>query len=230
MNLPFFYEHAHALKRGLWEGEECFHCIKVLRHGVSDTICLADGEGTLKRCVITEILSPDRCRLRVISSEKRQRSSHLHLLVAPPKSGNRLSFLVEKLSELGVEAIHLLTARYSVRQKVDRTRLDKVAISAMKQSENAFKTQIHAPLDFTSLLAKPWPPARYIAVARSSDSPTLPTTQEKTALLVGPEGGFASEERSLAQQKDFIPFSLSEHVLRTETAAILAAHRFLTSL
>ena len=217
--------------------EESRHAVRVLRMREGDGIFVTDGRGSLYRCVIIE--ANDRsCTvepLSVATSHNQQEYAvSLHLAVAPTKNPARMEWLVEKAVELGVGEITLLQCDHSERTFLKTDRLEKLAVSAMKQSLHTMLPRINPPVNL-----KDWMNSqqmsfnsqlKFIAHCESY-KPRTPLVsvlipKSDPTILIGPEGDFSEEEIALALQHGFHPVSLGSSRLRTETAALYAVAVF----
>lgn len=219
--------------------EESKHCVRVLRLGVGDVVFLADGLGTLLRASILEAL-PKGCLLRIEERFDRweARPYHLHLAVAPTKSPDRYEWMVEKATEVGVDEITPLICARSERKVFTTDRVERIAVSAMKQSLKAQLPVIHPATTFKDLINTPFDGVKLIAFCGEGarlgliDAVAM-SRQNKGALrclvLIGPEGDFSPEEVATANDRGFQSIHLGPSRLRTETAGLVATI-FLLSL
>lgn len=208
------------------EDEEFQHCIKVLRHQPGDTIGLMDGLGNLAEAILIKITGKT-AHLEI----SRQwtlpaKPFRHHLAIAPTKNIDRMEWMLEKACELGLDEITFFQSQNSERGKLRTDRLEKKAISALKQSKSGYLTQIHPLTDLDALLQSAKADTRYIAVVQP-DLPyfsTVLAAQQSVLTLIGPEGDFTEAEVVRARDAGFIPISLGHSVLRTETAGLMACH------
>lgn len=223
----FFYQPNLSNNNTYLEGEEYQHCIKVLRKRVGDDIGLLDGKGKKIIGTISEITNK-RCTVEVkeetILPEK---PFYNHVAIAPTKNMDRMEWFVEKTCELGIDEISFLQTKNSERTKLRIDRLEKKAVSALKQSKNGWLTRINPLAKLTDFLKKDVADCeRFIAVVED-DLPYFATTlskNQKTLCLIGPEGDFSPEEVERALNKGFKKVSLGKSTLRTETAGLIACH------
>lgn len=206
--------------------EESKHCTKVLRMGVGDMITLTDGRGTLAKA---RIVDPDSraCCVEIVERQEGcgRRPFSLHLAVAPTKNVARIEWLVEKAVEMGVEVITPVLCQHSERGVLKEDRLDKIVISAMKQSLKAYKPIIQPLTPVRELIQQPFSGQRFIAYCDGNTRIPLRecyTPGENALILIGPEGDFSPEEVDFALQQGFRPVTLGNCRLRTETAAMAA--------
>lgn len=210
--------------------EDSKHCVKVLRMGEGDTIEVVDGNGTLYTCRIT-MAHPKRCAVEV--TERMQQPPHwghrIVLGVAPTKNLDRIEWLVEKCVEMGVDRIIPLRCHNSERTVLKTERLKKIMVSAMKQSLKATLPLLDEMTPVAQVLAEPFEGTRCIAYCDEQ----LPRGQRLTLtgvyrpgqdvmVLIGPEGDFSPKEVQAARDAGFMPVTLGESRLRTETAALMA--------
>jgi len=219
--------------------EEAQHAVRVLRLQMGDEINLMDGCGTFYRAIITEA-SNHHCRYRIEEREVQQPewAASIHLAVAPTKNMDRMEWLAEKATEVGLDRLSLLDCRFSERRVVKTDRLDKILVAAMKQSHKAWKPQLEEMQPFQRFIARnDLPSQRFIAHCYQPediavDSPEDPkpflldVLQPRTSalVLVGPEGDFSIDEVRAAEAAGFQSVSLGTSRLRTETAALVAVH------
>jgi len=209
--------------------EESKHLIKVLRKSVGDQVHFTDGKGHLYLCRIEEA-NQKATALRVV--EKQTESSkayHIHLAIAPTKNADRMEWMVEKSVEIGLDELILMKTANSERSFLKPDRLEKKAISAMKQSLKTTRTDIADTVDFEKLINDPKFSEfeKFIAFVDQENQNHLLHLASKNKpylVLIGPEGDFTPEEIELAKQSNFIPCSLGKSRLRTETAGLAAVH------
>lgn len=209
--------------------EESKHCIRVLRLTEGEIIHLVDGRGGWYRC---EIITPNpkHCEVRILEKEEdhRQRDFHLHIAIAPTKNIERLEWFLEKATEIGVDEITPLLCEHSERRVVKAERLEKVLVAAMKQSLKAYLPTLNPLTDFRTLVSRKADGLRCIAHCEKEEERRLLKNAyrrgENATILIGPEGDFSPVEIELAKREGFIPISLGDNRLRTETAGIVACH------
>ena len=213
------------------DAEESRHAVRVLRQREGDTVYVTDGRGSLFHCRIVD--ADDRaCVVDPFATLDVQRTpASLHLAVAPTKNPSRMEWLVEKAVEVGVGEITLLQCDHSERTFLKTDRLQKLAVSAMKQSLHLTLPAINSAVVLSKWLnTYSFPCQKYIAHCEA-DKPRTPLAEvlcpgNDTAILIGPEGDFSDEEIALALEKGFTPVSLGPSRLRTETAALYATVAF----
>ena len=214
--------------------DESGHCIKVLRHRSGDEISVIDGCGTLYRCRITTD-SPKGVEAMVISSEE-DWGGHpyrLHLAVCPTKNNDRYEWFAEKACEIGFDELSPVIGEHSERRVLKTARVEKVLISAAKQSLKAVVPAVNEPVSVKEFIEahKEDNALRLIAycfederVPRRSIKEVLEESEEREIIvMIGPEGDFSKAEAEMALAAGFIPVHLGASRLRTETAALTAA-------
>lgn len=208
---------------------EARHCIQVLRHKVGDRIHFIDGQGGLYEGEIAEA-GKKTCLLKVISHKENhgKRPYRVHLAVAPTKNISRMEWLLEKATEIGLDTFTPLLCSHSERRVLKLERLEKIAISAAKQSVKAYLPQLNPLTSFEAFLKEaPAEAGRYIAYLGEGVKESLKQNYkpgQDVCLLIGPEGGFSPQEAEAAVSSGFTPVTLGESRLRTETAALVACH------
>ena len=221
-----YYEK--ELKSGVHylDEKESKHCAQVLRQQVGDEIEIVDGLGSCYQARLTAV-HKKKCEFEITNQTTAQpKPFFTHLAIAPTKSMDRVEWMVEKLCEIGVDKITFLETEHSERRKLKIERLEKKAISALKQSKNPFKTQINELQTFSSFIKEVKIENRFIAHVDASH-PYLGDVAKAatdTLILIGPEGDFSNQEIEAAVAIRFTPVSLGQSTLRTETAGLLACH------
>lgn len=208
--------------------EEAGHCIRVLRQGEGDEILLTDGQGSFYKATIVRA-HPKHCEVRIVETwvQAALWPFYLHIAVAPTKNMDRMEWFVEKAAEIGINEITCLNCRFSERRDIKPARLEKILVSAMKQSQKARLPKLTGMIDFKTFVAQPFEGRKLIAHCEEGEKPLLKQIYhpgENALILIGPEGDFSPEEIRLAEANGFEPISLGESRLRTETAALVACH------
>jgi len=203
------------------------HCIRVLRLDVGDTITLTDGTGNFYEANILDA-NPKATAVKVLAKNTVAPFPYqVHLAVAPTKNISRTEWAVEKCTEIGVQEISLLNCEHSERKTVKTPRLERLITAAMKQSLKAYRPALNAIMSFSDFIEQPFKGQKFIAYLDEKYDTHLIQKVEggKDALiLIGPEGDFSREEVNLAIERGFVPVSLGDSRLRTETAMITACH------
>ncbi len=208
--------------------EEAGHCLRVLRLGVGDEITLTDGKGQFCRAVISAATGK-RCQVKVTQTIVQEPlwKGHLHLAMAPTKNMDRVEWFAEKATEIGFDELSFLNCRFSERKVIKTERVEKIVVSAMKQSLKARKPLVNEMTDFVRFMERDWPGQKFICHCHEGEKPLLRELMdpgEDALVLVGPEGDFSPEEVALAESKGFRAVSLGRSRLRTETAALVGVH------
>ena len=214
--------------------DESGHCIKVLRHRCGDEISVIDGRGTLYRCRIVSD-SHKEVVAQVIDSVQ-DWGGHpyrLHLAVCPTKNNDRYEWFAEKACEMGFDELSPVIGDHSERRILKTQRVEKILISASKQSLKAAVPVVNEPVSVKEFIAANASQESLKLIAYCFDDERVPRRSIKEVLagydgtdvivMIGPEGDFSHEEAELALQAGFIPVHLGASRLRTETAAVTAA-------
>lgn len=210
--------------------EESSHCVQVLRRTAGDEIQVTDGVGNLYHC---EITNPHRkhCEVRILSVEtpEAMHEGYIHICIAPTKNIDRTELAIEKCVEMGVDEITPILCEHSERKTVNMDRLQKILVSAAKQS---LKTRFPKLNPLTKMTDLHIDGDKFIAHCiegyKASDNKyALQQCVERghrTTVLIGAEGDFSPAEVKWALTNGYKPVSLGAARLRTETAAIVACH------
>ena len=220
----YFYSQNISKDMIVLEDQEMLHCVKVLRNKLGDNVYVVDGLGNLFYAEIVNILSKE-CHLKILSSESIQRKIKVHLLISPTKNHKRIDWMIEKIVEIGVERVTFLICKNSIRKNINITRLNKIALSAMKQTQNAFLPQIDDCISFKDIFSIVSSKEKYIAHLNRKDMLHLSSVlkhQNSRCILIGPEGDFTEEEVIDAVNNGFKEVSLGSSRLRTETSGIVS--------
>lgn len=206
--------------------EEARHCVRVLRLKEGVIIDLTDGKGSFYKAVI-EQANQKHCIVSITETISKPVSwpFHLHIAVAPTKNMDRLEWFAEKATEIGIDHITCLNCRYSERREVKRERIEKILVSAMKQSLKAVLPELTGMTEFEKFIKQTFDGKKFIAHCEEGDKQLLKHAYnpgENALILIGPEGDFSTEEIAMAIDEGFIPITLGESRLRTETAALTA--------
>ena len=223
------------------DAEESRHAVRVLRMREGDTINVTDGRGNLYQCTIINASDKSCVVSDAIVISLPFTPSHslslpqIHLAVAPTKNPARMEWLVEKAVEIGVGEITLLQCDHSERSFLKTERLEKLAVSAMKQSLHTVLPTINPPVKLSEWLSQAFRQSgtqvlKLIAHCEA-DKPRTPLAAalqpgRDAVVLIGPEGDFSEEEIQLALECGFTPVNLGPSRLRTETAALYAVTAF----
>lgn len=226
--MQLFYESNIAEEFNLNE-EESRHAIKVLRKKDGDVIHVVNGKGAMAECIITDA-HPKKTRLKLqsIQNEFEKRNYKLHIGIAPTKNIARLEMFIEKAVEIGVDEITLLQCFNSERKNVKVDRLEKMIISACKQSLKAYFPPINDMTKLTNFVKKVDSNQKLIAYCGDEYlrlNILKASLSNDTCIMIGPEGDFSKEEVKTAINEGFEVVSMGNSRLRTETAGIVAVSR-----
>jgi len=206
------------------DAEESRHAVRVLRMAEGDPLSLTDGKGFLYSAKVTRADSK-KCGFEISGKrEIRKRDFFIHIAIAPTKNADRIEWFVEKALEIGVDEISFMLCRNSERKVINTERIEKIAISALKQSQQAWMPTIHAITPFKEVLGFKGD-QKFIAYVDESNPTHLQSVAvrgKKYVVLIGPEGDFTGEELQQAGENGFKKISLGPHRLRTETAGLAA--------
>lgn len=208
--------------------EEAAHAVRVLRLQPGDEIALTDGKGYFYKAEISTA-NQKRCLVNILAKEEQPPlwKGHLHLAMAPTKNMDRIEWFAEKATEIGFDELSFLNCRFSERKVLKTERIQKILVSAMKQSLKARLPILNEMNDFKRFVTQPHRGKKFIAHCHEGEKPLLQTQivpGEDALVLIGPEGDFSEEEVKLAIGNGFQPISLGSSRLRTETAALVACH------
>jgi 16S rRNA (uracil1498-N3)-methyltransferase len=228
MNL-FYHPLAKHGEKVILDAPESVHLVKVLRKKDGDLIDFTDGKGNHFKATL-EIQKRQTIAIMDSAIFYPPSPSFLEIAIAPTKNVERLEWFVEKAVEFGIEKISLIHCQNSERPHLKLDRLERIAISAMKQSLKFYLPQITEMTSYTAWLDQCNTEVKCIAhcredqVRKSLKNTLVPG--KTTCIAIGPEGDFSKEEIAAANQKGFLGVSLGSSRLRTETAAIAAVHTF----
>ena len=208
--------------------EEAQHCVRVLRLTAGDEISLTDGKGNFYRAEIS-VATHKRCLVNIKETIYQEPlwDGHLHIAMAPTKNMDRNEWFAEKATEIGFDELTFLNCRFSERKVIKTERIEKILVSAIKQSLKARLPRLNEMTDFCTFIEIDFKGQKFIAHCYEGEKPLLKdvlTKGEDALVLIGPEGDFSEEEVKKAIEKGFVPISLGKSRLRTETAALVACH------
>lgn len=207
--------------------DESKHIVKVLRKAVGDELYITNGFGWMFTAKIT-VADIKNCVAVVISKVlQEQRTYKVHLAVAPTKMNDRYEWFLEKATEIGIDEITPIICDHSERKVIKMDRYEKILQSAMKQSLHYYIPKLNKPTPFKTFINQEFTSQKFIAHCEETDRKALKIelqAQTDVTLLIGPEGDFSTTEIKQAIEKGFVPTTLGNTRLRTETAAIVACH------
>ena len=230
-----FFFVPDAANRTELPDDEAKHAVRVLRLAEGDELLLMDGEGSFFRAEITAA-SSHRCMYKVLEVMPQERAwdGHIHLAMAPTKLNDRVEWFSEKATEIGMDELSFLECRFSERRVIKCERIDKILVSAVKQSHKAWKPVLNEMLPFERFVKQERKGDKFIChcynqedIDEGAEKPFLMDVLQRGAestVLIGPEGDFSIDEVKLALQHGYRSVSLGTSRLRTETAALVAVH------
>jgi len=225
--MPYFFQENLTQHSFALSSEESKHITKSMRLKEGDLIWVTDGRGTLAKAALTNVFK-DSCEVEIKEPVFHDKSTakKLHLAVAPTKNPDRMEWLVEKAVEIGVSQISFVVCSRSERKHVDLSRLYRIAIAALKQSQGTWLPELQT-LSFSQFLSdsSALHADKFIAYcddkAQALEISDLKLQHEQAVFLIGPEGDFTPQEVNFARENGFQQVSLGEKILRTETAGVL---------
>lgn len=203
------------------------HCIRVLRMHAGESVEVVDGKGFCHRCILADD-NPKAAAVEIVESVPMPSAWNysITVAVAPTKNMDRMEWLIEKLTEIGVNRVVPILCRRSERKEVKTERLEKIAISAMKQSLKATLPLIEPMIVFEDFLKKFDAMQKFIGYCNQDIERKLLATEycagTEVILAIGPEGDFTPEEVEAAFAAGYKPVTMGDNRLRTETAALVA--------
>lgn len=210
--------------------DEAIHAIRVLRLKIGDDIFLIDGKGTFYEAVVT-LANSKHCLYKITQTlvQNKTWKGHIHLAIAPTKDISRIEWLVEKATEIGFDEISFLNCQFSERKNLRIDRIERIVISAMKQSRKAWKPIVNNMLSFEDFMQKEVTGQKFICHCYNEIEKTDFFSNinnsglfEDITVLIGPEGDFSINEVHQALQQQYKSTTLGNSRLRTETAGLAA--------
>ena len=207
--------------------EEGQHCVRVLRLAEGDEIEVLAGKGQLITCRIT-LATNKRCEVEIVDTKSfaPHWGCNITIAIAPTKNMDRLEWMTEKVTELGVDSIIPILCRFSERKVLKTERLKKIAVSAMKQSLKATLPKVSEMTPIKDIIKSNFPGQKFIAYCdKNLERRNFLKDYEvgsNVLIMVGPEGDFSPEEVEMAMKAGFVPVTLGDSRLRTETAGLFA--------
>lgn len=215
--------------------DEANHATRVLRLAEGGDFFIMDGEGYFFRAIIT-VATNHRCLYKIIDIMPQERAweGHIHLAMAPTKLNDRTEWFAEKATEIGLDELSFLDCKFSERRVIKCERIDKILISAVKQSHKAWKPILNEMTPFERFVQQERKGDKFIChcynqedIGEGEEKPLLMDVLRRgveTTVMVGPEGDFSIDEVRLALKNGYRSVSLGTSRLRTETAALVAVH------
>lgn len=228
MSFPFFYiaDYNSLQKEIVLNEDTSRHAAQVLRMKEGEKLNLTDGKGKLLTTEITDA-HKKHCEVQVIDSRLTTNNSRkITIAISLLKNTARFEWFLEKATEIGVSEIIPLICERTEKQKFRYDRMKQICISAMLQSKQCWLPVLHEPMKFDNLAIRQFDNCqKFMAHCEDSENKTNLSTLKPfkdSMILIGPEGDFTKEEIKLALENNFIPVSLGETRLRTETAGVVA--------
>lgn len=212
--------------------EEAMHAMRVLRIKSGDDIYLMDGVGNFYRAEVT-LAATKHCMYEVRETMPQQPAwhGHIHLALAPTKMMDRIEWMAEKATEIGFDELSFLNTKFSERKMMRTVRLDKIVVSAVKQSRKAWKPVVNQMVSFKEFIATPRKGRKFICHCYEEIEKkdlftelSAPYTEDEAdvTVLIGPEGDFSIDEVRMAMEQGYESVTLGSSRLRTETAGLMA--------
>ena len=210
--------------------DEAIHAIRVLRLKIGDDIFLIDGKGNFYEAVVT-LANSKHCLYEITQTlvQNKTWKGHIHLAIAPTKDISRIEWLVEKATEIGFDEISFLNCQFSERKNLRVDRIERIVISAMKQSRKAWKPIVNNMLSFEDFIQKEVTGQKFIChryneIEKTDFFSNINNSGlfEEITVLIGPEGDFSINEVHQALQQQYKSTTLGNSRLRTETAGLAA--------
>ncbi|MBP5570259.1 MAG: 16S rRNA (uracil(1498)-N(3))-methyltransferase [Prevotella sp.] len=211
--------------------DEASHALRVLRLQTGDELFLMDGEGVFYRAEVA-MTSNKHCCYDILERLPQEKTwkGHIHLAMAPTKMMERVEWMAEKATEIGFDELSFLNCQFSERRQIRKDRVEKIVVSAMKQSRKAWKPQVNDLQAFRDFILQERKGLKFIAHCYDEiekkdlfeQLECLNTDEENVTVLIGPEGDFSVDEVRQAMANGYQSVSLGQSRLRTETAALAA--------
>ncbi len=238
----FFYVPDAATQTELPQ-EEATHALRVLRIQAGDELFLMDGKGVFYRAEVS-LATNKRCiyEVKEVMPQQPAWRGHIHLAIAPTKMMDRIEWMAEKATEIGFDEISFLNSKFSERKVIRIDRIDKIVVSAVKQSHKAWKPVVNEQQNFKDFITTPRNGRKFIChcyeeiekkdffaeISKSCPADDSAGAAQEGAdditVLVGPEGDFSIDEVRLALENGYESVSLGTSRLRTETAGLVAVN------
>jgi len=227
MQLFYNPELTETTTQFVFPKDESKHITKVLRKKEGDILHITNGKGWLFKAEIN-LADIKHCTVNVLTKTfQKQRDYNLHLAVAPTKMNDRYEWFLEKATEIGIDSITPIICDHSERKVIKKERFDKIVQSAMKQSLHYYLPKLNNAIRFSEFIEQDFKGQCFVAHCEELDKKTLKQAlkpKQNITILIGPEGDFSVKEIKTALEHQFIPVTLGDTRLRTETAAIVACH------
>lgn len=212
--------------------DEATHAVRVLRLQAGDEIFLMDGRGVFHKAEVT-VVSNKKCLYRIVESQQQESTwhGHIHLAMAPTKMMDRVEWMAEKATEIGLDEFSFLNCKFSERKQLRIDRVEKIVVSAVKQSRKAWMPLVNDMVSFAEFVKVPRKGRKFICHCYDEvpkkdlflELTSVSSAEEQdVTVLVGPEGDFSIDEVRMALDNGYESVSLGKSRLRTETAALMA--------
>ncbi len=224
MNLFYAPDLSPDSKNYTFDKNESRHIVKSLRKKNDEILYLTNGKGDWFEAIITTA-DPKHTQINILSVTKKDRRPYrIHIAMAPTKSNDRYEWFLEKAVEIGIDEITPILTRYSERKKINLTRYDKIVVSAMKQSLQAYKPKLNDLMPFDKLIEQNVENTQKFMAFCQADNALFGSIipQQDILILIGPEGGFSDIEIQKARDNAFKTVRISPNRLRTETAGLVS--------
>lgn len=225
--MTLFYIQGAGKELQFLPKEESKHAIKVLRLQEGDLVAITNGEGDIHTAKIT-FANQKKCEVLIFETEHFERKKfRIHMAVAPTKLNDRYEWMLEKMTEMGVDEITPIICHHSERKILKLERMERIIVSAVKQSWKAYKPVINEPIRYSDFIKTAQFDQQFIAHCNGgcgSDAhlKSRANTNSNIGVLIGPEGDFSESEVALATENNWVKTGLGSARLRTETAALVA--------
>lgn len=222
----FFHQNLDNITIELPE-DESKHCVRVLRKKIGDEIILIDGKGNKATCKITDD-NQKKCKLEIVEKVHfTDNTIGLHIAIAPTKNFDRMDWMLEKCTEIGVSEITFLETENSERNKINMERCEKILIQSIKQSKQYWLPKLNNIILFKQFILNQKTTDLNCLIAWCNEHTSTINKaidlKKSALLLIGPEGDFTELEAKFAIENNFKTISLGQNILRTETAAVYAS-------
>ncbi len=231
--MDFFFSNDINNQTIILDNYESRHCIKVMRHKVGDLIKIVDGLGNLYSGNLVSF-DKNSCTIQINDKTEnyKKTNQHIHIGISPIKNQDRLEWFIEKSVEIGIDEITLIDCDRTLRKKIKIDRLNKIAITAMKQSLKAYIPKINDVISVNDFIMYNQNSSKFICHLDNDDRRDVFYYRDdikkykNVSILIGPEGDFSASEIELAIDNNFLCVTLGNSRLRTETAGVVACHLF----
>lgn len=227
MGLPFFYVTNLEAQSIILDEDTSKHIVLVLRMKTGEELLLTDGKGKKAIARITDD-NRKKCAVSIVSFEMVERPARkVSIGISIIKNASRFEWFLEKATEIGVHEIYPLLCERTEKEKFRFDRMNNILVSAMLQSQQTWLPLLHEPTKFEHVVLSPMYTRKLIAHCIESEKRSIAQSYtgdaDSTIILIGPEGDFSANEIKQALAHNFIPVTLGDTRLRTETAGLVAA-------